>query len=300
MLMSLIVCTRDRAAQLRLCLKAIAAASLPLCELEIVLVDNGSVDETKSVIGEFAATSGLPVTCVDCATPGLGRGRNVGIAAAKGEWLLFTDDDCYIEKSYFQNSFDFATAVGAPDVKPIRYGAGPIVPYDDRHDPRVATLAIDAIRLISPNILMPTGVVQGANMFFHRSIFRGVGNFNERMGSGTPFACEDIEMAARASIGGFLGAQVPFFKVVHHHKRLIGSAEADRVVESYDYGRGAYYASLIDRGIPQAWKFWESRSEMLRGRDPLYRIRLAREFEGAARYLSALDETARTAIAAGG
>ena len=93
---------------------------------------------------------------------------------------------------------------------------------------------------------------------------------------------------------------MPFFKVVHHHKRLIGSAEADRVVESYDYGRGAYYASLIDRGIPQAWKFWESRSEMLRGRDPLYRIRLAREFEGAARYLSALDETARTAIAAGG
>jgi glycosyltransferase involved in cell wall biosynthesis len=289
MFMSLIVCTKDRAPQLQLCLKEIAAAAPPPCAWEIVLVDNGSSDATESVIAEFAETPGLNVTRVDCAQPGLGRARNVGIAAAKGEWLLFTDDDCYIEKTFLQNFHEFAMAVGAPEAKPIRYGAGPILLYDARHDPRIANLAIDTIRLIPPNTLVPPGAVQGANMFFHSSIFRRIGGFNDKMGSGTPFACEDIEMAARASFAGFLGAQLPFFKVVHHHKRLAGSAEANRIVDSYDYGRGAYFASLIDKGYLQVWKLWEARSQLLHDKDPLYRVQLAREFEGAAKYLNALQ-----------
>src|SRR5665647_1226617 len=95
---------------------------------------------------------------------------------------------------------------------------------------------------------MPAGC--RAPIYFSSIGFQSIGNFKENMGSGTPFACEDIEMAARASLAGFLGAHVPFFKVVHHHGRLIGGAEANATIESYDFGRGAYYASLPDGGVP--------------------------------------------------
>jgi hypothetical protein len=94
-------------------------------------------------------------------------------------------------------------------------------------------------------------------------------------------------MAARASIAGFLGAQVPFFKVVHHHGRLIGSAEANSTIESYDFGRGAYYASLLESGAPEAWKLWEACIEFKKIKDSDVRSRLIREFEGAAQYLAA-------------
>lgn len=293
MFMSLIICTKNRAAQLQQCLNEIANASVPPCEWEIVIVDNGSEDSTGSVIKEFAAASALKVESVYCKNPGLGLARNFGMAAAKGEWLLFTDDDCYVEKEYFQNFFGFVQiSATSAEAKDIRYGAGTISLYDQRHDPRIARLEIDKIRLIQPNSMMPAGVVQGANMFFHRSVFQRAGNFNEKMGSGTPFACEDIEMAARASFAGFLGAQVPFFKVTHHHKRYIGSAEAEQTVESYDFGRGAYYASLIERGYPQFWKFWEAKSQLQDIKNPIVRTRLIRELEGAARYLEASNKRA--------
>ena len=94
-------------------------------------------------------------------------------------------------------------------------------------------------------------------------------------------------MATRASIAGFLGVQVPFFKIVHHHKRLIGSNAARATFESYDYGRGAYYASLLENGVSQAWRLWEEWSHLKGSKDPLARARLARELQGAARYLGA-------------
>jgi glycosyltransferase involved in cell wall biosynthesis len=290
MFMSLIVCTKNRASQLQLCLNEIAATAIPACDLEVVLVDNGSEDSTNDVIDAFAGKSPVKVSKVFCKNPGLGRARNAGLAAAKGEWLLFTDDDCYVDKTYFTEFFGFAsfTSASKSDTKDIRYGSGPIVPYDKLHHPLVASLAVHEIKLIRPKTLIGAGWVQGANMFFHRSIFQSIGPFNEKMGSGTPFACEDIEMAARASLGGFFGAQVPFFKVVHHHMRHIGTPEATSTIESYDFGRGAYYASLFDIGVPEAWKLWEACIDFKNIKNSDARQRLARELEGAAKYLASV------------
>lgn len=73
----------------------------PACDVELVLVDNASTDSTGEVIREFVAAASLKVVCVECKKAGLGAARNVGIAAAKGEWLLFADGDCYVEKPFF-------------------------------------------------------------------------------------------------------------------------------------------------------------------------------------------------------
>jgi glycosyltransferase involved in cell wall biosynthesis len=285
MLMSLIICTRNRASQLKECLKAIADASIPQCDLEVFLVDNGSEDSTNKIIADFVDTPSLKVASVNCSKVGLAFAANCGVSASKGEWLIFSDDDCYIEKMFFVNFLDFVktTLTSSEGLKEIKYGSGPIIAYDNQHDPRVCNLHIAKINMIPPNTIFPAGVVQGANMFFHRSVFDGIGYFNEKMISGF-----DIEMAARASLAGFLGAQVPFFKVIHHHKRLIGSVEANLTVEKYDYGRGAYYASLLYQGVPQSWKLWEACSNLQNVRDQNVRMRLVRELEGAARYLKAL------------
>ena len=104
--------------------------------------------------------------------------------------------------------------------------------------------------------------------------------------------CDDIEMAARASLGGFLGAQVPFFKVLHYHKRLVGSPEAESTVESYAYGRGAYYANLIYHGFPQAWLMWATNANLQNIQDEHVRMAFVRELEGAAKYLASFSKRA--------
>jgi hypothetical protein len=291
MLISFIICTKNRASQLNDALGYVAAAIHPDSDVEIILVDNGSDDLTKSVISGFAAQAPVEVKCVDCETPGSGAARAAGVLAASGEWLIFTDDDCYIEQSFFIKFSDFVTtalSVNSAGVR-VKYGSGAILPYDDQHDPRITNFPISQVSEIPPYSLLPAGVIHSANMFAHREVFAKIGNFNEAMGAGTPFPCEDIELATRASLAGFVGAQVPFFKVIHHHKRTTGSAEANKTIESYDYGRGAYYASLLARGISQAWQLWETTGTIGNPMDAQSRMRMAREFEGAMNYLKNLN-----------
>ena len=291
MLISLAICTRNRAEQLKDCLSHVGSAADGQDDLEIVVVDNGSTDSTKEVIHSFANIAMSLVRYAYCPDIGSGSAKNVGIGSSTGDWIVFTDDDCYVDRDFFRNFRDFlATPLASRTTPPpARFGSGQIIPFDDLHDPRVANLRVDQVRELPPNSLLPAGIVQGANMFFHRSVFESVGNFNKRMGAGTPFACEDIEMATRASLAGFMGAQIPDIKVTHHHRRLIGSAEAESTVESYDHGRGAYYASLLDMGIHEAWRLWSSTTDLRNESNSQSRLRLVREFDGAAMYLKSLQ-----------
>jgi glycosyltransferase involved in cell wall biosynthesis len=87
---TIIIATRDRPAALRRCLSAIASQQA-VGPLEILVVDDGSVarDAIAAVVAAHPPAKLLRTTGV-----GLGAARNVGIAAAAGDILLFTDDDC--------------------------------------------------------------------------------------------------------------------------------------------------------------------------------------------------------------
>src|SRR5258708_11716544 len=81
---SLVICTRNRADQLEACLAAVAKVR---CDWpwEVVIVDNGSSDHTKSVTAAFL--SGHPVRShyVWEPKPGLGNARNAAVTASSGE-----------------------------------------------------------------------------------------------------------------------------------------------------------------------------------------------------------------------
>src|SRR5215469_9780922 len=94
MLISLIICTRNRIESLRNCLRYVRGLQSP-GDWELVVVDNGSSDGTPALLKEYAATAPFPVLLVHEPTPGLGRARNAGLARATGSLLAFTDDDCY-------------------------------------------------------------------------------------------------------------------------------------------------------------------------------------------------------------
>jgi glycosyltransferase involved in cell wall biosynthesis len=285
MLLSLIICTRNRCEKLENCLNAVAAATKASCEIEIVVVDNGSQDDTEAVFRTFESKSSFPARYVYHETPGLSAARNAGVAASIGKWLLFTDDDCYIDREYFTEFHQFVRGLMTRE-SPISYGTGPIHFYDEGDDRRIAVRYLENSWEIPKNSLLTAGVVQGANMFFRRKVFDSIGGFDERLGAGTPFPCEDIEMATRASLAGFVGIQLPSVKVFHHHGRRAGSPEADATVEAYDYGRGAYYAGLLQRGHAGAFQIWATASAIGLGDNGRHlQERLAREFAGAADFL---------------
>jgi glycosyltransferase involved in cell wall biosynthesis len=90
-LISVIIPTRNRASLLREALEsvlAVGAAHQDRFGLEILVIDDGSTDETADVVGRYPArllhTAGAQ---------GASAGRNVGMAAATGDYIAFLDDD---------------------------------------------------------------------------------------------------------------------------------------------------------------------------------------------------------------
>src|SRR2546422_10200525 len=91
---SVVVPTRNRAALLRHCLKSLIAQDFPSDHYEIIVIDDGSRDETTVVASEFARRLIEPrVRMVSRPALGLNAARNRGIALARGELICLVDDD---------------------------------------------------------------------------------------------------------------------------------------------------------------------------------------------------------------
>lgn len=279
MKISHIICTRNRADQFRVTLGKFNVAQMKSHQIELVLVDSDSTDGTMKAMEDFAEA--YPKTRIVSAGKGLGRARNAGIDAAKGDLIAFTDDDCYLDENYYA-----ALRQQFTEPHQFHYGMGQILLYDEADDYRIANASISRLTVIRPGTALPTGTFQGANIFFLREVFEKAGRFRDDMGSGTAFPCEDIEFATRVSLAGFTGIFTPIVKVFHHHGRKAGSKEADETVIGYEIGRGAYYGSMIVDGRTEAWKLWLATS-YTQGKPPPPAVlqRIEREFRGAADYI---------------
>jgi glycosyltransferase involved in cell wall biosynthesis len=86
---SVIIATRDRAAALRTCLAALAGQTAR-GRFEILVVDNGSHDDTPAVIAEAAS---FGVRGLYVAHPNRAKARNAALATARGDIVIFCDDD---------------------------------------------------------------------------------------------------------------------------------------------------------------------------------------------------------------
>ncbi len=75
-------------------------------EWELILVNNGSTDDTQCVIDDFAKACTFPLWAEHEPLSGRSRARNKGLAGARGEIVAYTDDDCYPRE-------DFLSAIAA-------------------------------------------------------------------------------------------------------------------------------------------------------------------------------------------
>lgn len=86
---SIIICTRNRAAALRDTLVALERSARPAdVPVELVVVDNASSDGTRAAVHP-------PARYVHASQPGVACARNAGLAAARGDVVLFLDDDTH-------------------------------------------------------------------------------------------------------------------------------------------------------------------------------------------------------------
>ncbi|MCP3736150.1 glycosyltransferase [Sphingomonas sp. RP10(2022)] len=234
---TLLVCTRDRAASLAATLASISRAidAAPDCTVEVVLVDNGSTDDTPRLLAEWHATQPFPVHLLHEARPGLARARNRGLAKASGRIVAMTDDDCVLHPDYVAALVRAFGEVAAPAI------IGGRILLGDPADLPVTVKLEDHPMVAAPGAF-PGGFVMGANLAFTADVPALVGRFDERFGAGAPFvAAEDTDFLFRAQGLGIALRYDPRFVVDHHHGRR-DPAEETALLAGYGFGDGALYA----------------------------------------------------------
>ena len=89
---SVCICTYNRSESLRRTSKSLAEQDhLDKGEVEVLIVDNNCIDDTREVVEAFRKA--LPIRRVTENQQGLARARNRAVKEFRGDVLLFTDDD---------------------------------------------------------------------------------------------------------------------------------------------------------------------------------------------------------------
>lgn len=236
MKISLIVCSRNREKKIKRTLDAIEQQDFK-GNWELIIVDNGSTDNTNFVISEFVNTAKCLVKTTFEPKPGLSRARNRGLSLSSGEIVAFTDDDCYPEPGYL-TAIDHCFRTHN-----IAFCGGRILLFDPT-DRRITIQELDNKKTIEPYLYLPSGLIHGANMAFKRNAIFSAHGFDERLGAGTRFnSGEDTDLLRRLITNGCSGVYDPSIVVYHHHGRKTAEAE-DTLLRSYWVGRGACMAKF--------------------------------------------------------
>lgn len=135
------------------CIDSLLRQSLPPDEYEVIFVDDGSTDDTPARL-DALATADPRVTVIHQANSGWsGKPRNVGIAAARGEYVMFVDNDDYLGDEALERMYDYGVANGADVVVGKMAGKGRGVPVElfRRNHPRATVENAPLIDSLTPH-----------------------------------------------------------------------------------------------------------------------------------------------------
>jgi GT2 family glycosyltransferase len=193
----------------------------------VLIVDDGSGDPPRHIVARYAAT--IDVRLVEAEHGGPAAARNAGAAAARGAYLVYTDDDCIPDPNWL--SAIAATA----DANPGRAVGGAVInALSDGLCSTASQLLIDFLYEYYNVDANGGRFFITANLAFPAEQFLAAGGFDVTF----PLAAaEDRDMCDRWRE---LGHEIVYCEsaVVHHaHALRLGSFAR----QHYNYGRGAHH-----------------------------------------------------------
>ena len=186
---SVVIPARNEECYIATALRSVASQTWPRERLEVVVVDNGSTDNTAEVVKAFSEQyPTLAVRLLLEATPGVGRAKNRGVEVAAGRWILFMDADSRMKRDLLEHVIAW-TGKG--------YQGGSICILADSSD------LLDRAFFGLLEFGKLTFKIQAQMFFVSRELFLSVGGFAEDM-----HLAEDRDFLIRAQQTGAQLCQV--------------------------------------------------------------------------------------------
>ena len=199
---SVIVCSYNGGQTLAACLDSLGKLNYP--EYEVILVDDGSTDDTAYIAAQFPR-----VRYIHQSNYGLSHARNTGAVAAKGEVFAYTDSDCMADVDWLYYLIrtlvsDEYAGVGGPNVTP---------PAQNWVQACVAAAPGGPSHVLLTDTIAEH--IPGCNMAFYRWAFENIGGFDAEYRK----AGDDVDFCWRLQQAGCVIAFSPT-AIVWHHRRF--------------------------------------------------------------------------------
>jgi glycosyltransferase involved in cell wall biosynthesis len=255
-----VLCTYNRARLLEQALAHLdAAAGRANASVEIIVIDNNSRDDTKTVVAAASRISLVPVRYVIETQQGLSFARNRGIQESKGTVIAFTDDDCIVDPNWISTLW--REFVASPDVAVV---GGRVDLYSPEDKPVSIRSLTKRVRYTDAGQIY--GLIIGCNLAVRRETVTLIGRFDPALGGTKGVTADDIEFVYRAMQRGMGVLYTPEPRVFHNHGRRIPE-DLKALARSYTRGRGAFFCKYILKGdrtiLRHAW--WEMRARLKAG-----------------------------------
>ena len=213
-LISVIIPTYCRPEMLALCLERLSpgAQTLDASKYEVIVSDDG-VPTVEGLIAEKYPWA----KWVSGPRRGPAANRNNGVSTARGDWLVFTDDDCLPQSGWLEA---YASNIGVNDVLEGKTSAFGTRTRADQECP----------------INESGGVLWSCNFAMRRCVFEKINGFNEIFQTA---GMEDVEFNTRVEKASLNRQFVPSAQVLHPWRRRGGHSSIRKYAQSV-----GYYVSL--------------------------------------------------------
>lgn len=255
-MVSIVMPTHNRKDALLPTLRALAQVDYPTGSWEVVLVDDGSTDGTETLVREWCAQSEAPLRYVRQENAGPAAARNHGAATARGEILIFLDDDITVAPSFID------AHVTALEANPGSWIAGRITHPDSLRETPFGKYRFRAWERFHEqhphDRIHETEGGSAANLSMPAADFRRLCGFDESFA--TP-SSEDWDLGLRARADGIRVLYHPTLTTLHNDWAvdLPRFCERQRTYSIADvllwrkYGEGSPRRVVIHRNGPVRW-----------------------------------------------
>jgi len=252
-MLTVLIATRNGSQNLAGVLHNLACVRVPSSGWKLVVVDNGSTDQTREIIESFLTI--LPLTYVFEGSLGKNVALNTGLAHLDGDLAVFTDDDVFPRPDWLVR-----LRAAADDHPSYLMFGGVILPrWEVAPPPWVAWLPpAPAFTLTDPQLRegpIDPGFIYGPNMAIRARVFNGGTRFDASIGprgADYPMGSES-ELLQRLKLQGHKAWHVQGAVVEH----LIRDYQMDKswlLSRAIRFGRGQLH--LLKAAEPAAVPSW--------------------------------------------
>lgn len=269
-MISVVVPVYNVAKYLRRCIDSVIAQTYT--DWEIVCINDGSTDNSLAVLTEYATRDGR-IRIINKANAGVSAARNDGVAAARGEYILFLDADDFIHPQTLEITHHIAAQTNA-DIVSFRHDvhmhrrimAGMRVGIRIAPKPRMKTYAASRVKFKITDNLIKFATERNHSMgrwrirhcypvmhLYRRAMIAGIKfDTDIRITEDFPFWTRVLFMHPRAAI-----TRLPLYYYVPHWTSALNSAHAQRLYENVGMAIMRSYGVASRVASPREMRRWQ-------------------------------------------